>query len=179
MQHESIRRYHKSIPPYLINRPHPMIEHALPRIERAKHADLTGLVRTGDGKFLVTSFREETGTETYEVSYGDEEEMPHCSCNDWRNSAYLCKHFYAVFKKYPEWGWDKVSCLYTSSPFMTLDPSVIPDASSISRTPVTDPSSDSMPVPSPIFNPVLATQNVKLYCVCKMPFAEDDDDPDM
>ena len=25
----------------------------------------------------------------------------------------------------------------------------------------------------------LATQNVKLYCVCKMPFAEDDDDPDM
>ena len=126
MQHESVRKYHESIPPYLVNRPHPLVGHALSKIEKAKGADLTGIVIVERGKFLVTSFTQESGQVDYDTSFGDEDEMPHCTCHDWRKSSYLCKHFYAIFRKYPQWGWDQVSPLYRTSPFTTLDPSCLP-----------------------------------------------------
>ena len=122
MQHDSVRRYHECIPPYLVNRPHPMINHALEQIEKAKNADLSGIVNAGDGKFVVTSFTSVEGTKSYDLTFGDAENMPHCSCDAWRRSSYLCKHFFAIFRKHPEWGWNKVSSLYTDSPFTTLNP---------------------------------------------------------
>ena len=90
MQHDSVRRYHECIPPYLVNRPHPMINHALAQIEKAKNADLSGIVNAGDGKFVVTSFTSVEGTKSYDLTFGDAENMPHCSCDAWRRSSYIC-----------------------------------------------------------------------------------------
>ena len=52
--------------------------------------------------------------------------MPKCSYNDWGRTGYLCKHFFAVFKKYPAWPWKDLSKLYTESPFLNLDLEFIP-----------------------------------------------------
>ena len=50
--------------------------------------------------------------------------MPSCSCPDWKMSAYPCKHFFAIFKKYSSWGWNSLSKLYKNSPYLTLDKNV-------------------------------------------------------
>lgn len=40
---------------------------------------------------------------------------------DWRRTCYPCKHFLAVFKKFPNWTLYDLSPLYINSPFITLD----------------------------------------------------------
>ena len=58
--------------------------------------------------------------------FGDTCSMPKCSYNDWGGTGYLCKHFFAIFKKYPAWPLKGLSKLYTESPFLNLDLEVIP-----------------------------------------------------
>ena len=36
-------------------------------------------------------------------------------------NTYLCKHFFAVFRKFRTWQWDVLSPLYINSLFLTLD----------------------------------------------------------
>ena len=74
----------------------------------------------GDGEFQIKSSRS-LSFEAYTLSFGDEENMPCCSCNDWAKSAYPCKHFFAVFKTYPAWSWDALPEAYRSSVFLALD----------------------------------------------------------
>ena len=38
-----------------------------------------------------------------------------------RISAYPCKHFFAIFRKFPTWGWDSLSSLCCNSPYFNLD----------------------------------------------------------
>eukprot|EP00794_Sanderia_malayensis_P013553 gene13553-14953_t len=57
----------------------------------------------------------------YEVWFGDANSLPSCTCYDWTSSPYLCKHFLAVFKKYPLWSWEALSPQYRESPFFKLD----------------------------------------------------------
>ena len=64
--------------------------------------------------------------ESYEVHFGNENEMPKCGCLDWIKSEYLCKHFFAKFEKYSSWPFNTLSPLYRNSPFLNLDEDVIP-----------------------------------------------------
>ena len=64
--------------------------------------------------------------EQYELCFGNTCSMPKCSCNDWGRTGYVCKHFFAIFKKYPAWSWIDLSKLYKESPFLNLDLEVIP-----------------------------------------------------
>ena len=64
--------------------------------------------------------------ESYEVHFGNGNEMPKCSCLDWIKSGYLCKHFFPIFEKYPSWPFNTLSPLYRNSPFLNLDEEVIP-----------------------------------------------------
>ena len=57
----------------------------------------------------------------YDLSYGNDAEMPHCACFSWRDSAYPCKHFFAAIERYPEWNWNMPSKLFTNSSFLILD----------------------------------------------------------
>lgn len=114
------RRYSSSIPQYLLNRPHYFVKHCLLKIELAKKADMSGVVMKSEGEFLVHSF--EDYHQSYTVQFGNDDKMPKCSCPDWSHSMYLCKHFFAVFRKFPKtWSWDALSVLYRNSPFLTLD----------------------------------------------------------
>ena len=64
--------------------------------------------------------------QSYEVHFGNENEMPKCSSFDWIKSGYLFKHFFAIFEKYPSWPFDTLSSLYRNNPFLNLDQDVIP-----------------------------------------------------
>ena len=93
----------------------------------AANIDTSGITNTGGGKFAVLSFSDNQ-QEIYELSFGDTLSMPKCSCIDWSRTGYPCKHFFAIFNKYPAWSWNDLSRLYTESPFLNLDLEVIPIA---------------------------------------------------
>ena len=52
--------------------------------------------------------------------------MPKCSCYDWCKTGNFCKHFFAVFKKFPSWSFNVLSPIYIKSPFLNLAKTVIP-----------------------------------------------------
>ena len=117
------RTYSSDIPVYLHNKPRGFIQHCVNRI--ASKCDLSGISCKGDGKFSVLSFSSQQKS-CYDLSFGDENTMPKCSCPNWSITGYPCKHFLAVFEKFPAWSWQNMSSLYIKSPFLNLDDEVIP-----------------------------------------------------
>ena len=69
----------------------------------------------------VFSVKSENGNDTYTVCFGDDENMPSCSCRAWSEFYYSCKRFYGIFEKFPLRTWEHLSSLYTNSPFLNLD----------------------------------------------------------
>ena len=65
-------------------------------------------------------------SECYKVYFGNEHEMPKCSCYGWCKTGNLCKHFFAVFEKFLLWSFNALSPIYIKSPFLNLDKTVIP-----------------------------------------------------
>ena len=155
-----------------------MVRHCLDRIIKAKNADKTGItqVPASEGIFKCRSFTEGV-KDVYKLDFGDAVRMPSCTCEDWRKSAYPCKHFFAVFMKYPEWGWNRLSPSYRTSPFLTLDEEItqstetvetdvifediIPD---IMEHSLPDESSSSVPPPLPVPIPSLPRQSTLRSC---------------
>ena len=114
------RRYSPYVPKYLIDRPRHLVKHCLKKISAANAADLSGITIIDHGVFSVLSFQNGQ-KEKYVLKFGDENTMPECTCYDWKSSCYPCKHFFAVFRKFPAWQWDALSPLYRDSPYLNLD----------------------------------------------------------
>ena len=123
MSHSRYRKYSGNVPQFLINRPKNLVTHCMQKIAMAKEVDLSGIVMTDNGVFKITSFKD--AKERYTVNFGDEHTMPHCACFNWKQSAFPCKHFFAVFRKFKQWNWDSLSPIYINSPYLTLDESII------------------------------------------------------
>ena len=104
----SYGRYNTDIPQFLCNRPQEFIKHCLLKISLAENIDLSGIINTGGGNFTVVSFSINS-KQRYELCFDDTCSMLKCSCNDWGRTGYLCKHFFASFKKYPAWSWKDLS----------------------------------------------------------------------
>lgn len=45
--------------------------------------------------------------------------QPSCTCLDWIQWRIPCKHFFAVFKFYHEWGWEKLPAEFTTQPHIS------------------------------------------------------------
>ena len=119
------RSYNKGIPSYLHDRPREFVLHCLERRKIALGSDLSGITCQRKGLFSVMSFTNNL-SECYKVHFGNEHEMLKCSCYDWCKTGYLCKHFFAVFEKFPSWSFNALSPIYINSPFLNLDKTVIP-----------------------------------------------------
>ena len=118
------RKYDRNVPKYLVNRPAHFVKHCLLKITIGKNADMSGIVMKSNGEFIVHSFKD--NREHYNVKFGTDDEMPSCSCSDWNHSMHLCKHFFAIFNKFPDtWSWNAISSLYRNSPFLTMDEEMI------------------------------------------------------
>ena len=76
--------------------------HSMQKIDLAKNVNVENLIMLEQGRFQVPSEMDSINKK-YEVSFGNENVMPSCTCYDWQNSPYLCKHFFAIFKKFPAW----------------------------------------------------------------------------
>ncbi|XP_065652066.1 uncharacterized protein LOC136079729 [Hydra vulgaris] len=110
------RRYAKIIPSFLINRPPEMVRHCLKKISLAESFDLDTISMINHGIFSIKGV-----TVNYQLDFGNDSNMPNCTCSSWRLSCYPCKHFFAIFKKFPLWQCDALPLIYRNSPFLTLD----------------------------------------------------------
>ncbi|XP_033643662.1 uncharacterized protein LOC117303538 isoform X1 [Asterias rubens] len=52
---------------------------------------------------------------------------PSCTCNMWKKFRFPCKHFFAIFLHFYEWGFHRLPELYINSVFLTRDIGVLQD----------------------------------------------------
>ncbi|XP_065670722.1 uncharacterized protein LOC105849232 isoform X2 [Hydra vulgaris] len=119
MAHSSYRKYNNNIPEYLINRPHPLVKHCMRIIDKLQGVDLRGIVSVGEQLYNVASFNLNS-REIYQRYLGDAKNMPTCSCPSWFDTAYPCKHFFAIFLK-ENLTWSAFDTIYSDSPYFKLD----------------------------------------------------------
>nr|XP_047145432.1 uncharacterized protein LOC124818498 [Hydra vulgaris] len=126
----SYRKYHEKIPIYLTNRPRPLVNHCMRMIDKLHGVDLTGINAVTDKLYNVASLKSNNRV-IYQCYLGDNERLPTCSCPSWFNSAYPCKHFFAIFLK-ENLSWSAFGMAYRNSPYFVLD--LLSEESSLTNT---------------------------------------------
>ena len=84
------RQYSSNVPNYLKNCPWEFFKHCLIKLSMAKAIRNNSVTIINHGVFSVKS---ENGNDTYIVYFGDDENMPSCSCRAWSELYYSCKRF--------------------------------------------------------------------------------------
>jgi hedgehog interacting protein len=119
--HAGYRRYSPTIPDYLKERPHHIIKHCLERLSLSEEIpnSCVSVISMKEGIFKVGS-----KSAKYKVSFGDEADESSqlgCECIDWEKHRLPCKHFFAVFRNFPPWSFERLPNSYKTSPFLSLD----------------------------------------------------------
>jgi len=71
------------------------------------------------------NFEAQGKTKLHVVDFGLTSHEPTCSCKDWLCYKVPCKHFFAIFRLFPEWRWEKLPNSYQQSPYLNLDEQAI------------------------------------------------------
>lgn len=94
-----------------------MIIHCLDRKSSSRKYDDTDVTCQDAtiGVFNVTG-----SSKLHTVNFGiSSSDQPSCTCLDWIRWKLPCKHFFAVFKFYREWGWERLPAEFTSQPHIS------------------------------------------------------------
>ena len=59
----------------------------------AESLDLTGALQKGMEQFTIMDFANNLTKEKHHIRFGEAEEMPSCSCHDWKKTGYLSSIF--------------------------------------------------------------------------------------
>ena len=117
------RQYSSDIPRFLHDRPHLFIDHCMDMRDAADNSVLQAMPSsTVVGAFTVSA---RNGKSTNEVFMGDDTSLPRCTCKEFQRKKWLCKHFFVVFKCFPEWTFGRLPGEYTENPFITLDDRIL------------------------------------------------------
>ena len=119
------KKYSQDIPRFLHDRPRFLVTHCLGRLTSSEDILFSNIDVKDGNKGVFSEISANSANEIYEVRFGDAQDMPRCSCNDWRGTFLPCKHFFAVMKKYRNWSWDNFPSQYKDSVFLILDSEVI------------------------------------------------------
>ena len=118
MQCSGTRKYKDSIPAYLHNRPRALILHCLDRKTKSSKFEPEDVSVTSEGVFQVQS-----GDNVYTIDF----KTPSCTCPDWIQTNYPCKHFFAIFRNQPSWDWNGLLISYLENPWLKLDSQAVED----------------------------------------------------
>lgn len=126
---EAYREYNMEIPSFLRNRPRDFVNHVCKRLTLASEIPRSNVKQVNSSLFTVLSVDSDR---LYNVSLGSNDCMPNCTCYDWRNYHWPCKHMLAVFQN-TDYKWDNLCPQYRDSPFFTIDNELInmPRSSSV------------------------------------------------
>ena len=97
-----------------------MIIHSLERRSKSlKYTQEDVTTVDDEGTFTVKGSKDKAHT----VSFGTKADTltPSCTCRDWVEWHIPCKHFWAVFRFYPAWNWEKLPDSYKGSAYLSTD----------------------------------------------------------
>jgi len=77
------------------------------------------LINDDEGIFTVTSSSGEDHKVSFVSNPGNT--TPSCTCRDWVAWHIPCKHFFAVFRFYPSWNWERLPESYKKSAYLSTD----------------------------------------------------------
>ena len=63
------------------------------------------------------------------LKFTNDEDMPECTCKDWTRWHIPCKHFFAVFNYFPNWGWTSLPKKYLENEYLTADSAILTNPS--------------------------------------------------
>ncbi len=110
---EDYRTYSDDIPYYLKGRPRSIIFHCLERKSKCHKFTVEEIKDREQGIFDIMKGDGRKHTINFNV--------PECSCKDWANYDIPCKHFFAIFEQYPDWGWSKCPEHFQGSFYLSAD----------------------------------------------------------
>ena len=119
-QSDQYRSYNDIVPAYLQGRPRQVIIHCLDRKVNSAKFDISDVLEadTTQGRFTMSGSKERS----YKIHFGDDGDIsPECSCPDFTEWHIPCKHFFAIFRLFPQWGWSKLADHYLNGPYLTTD----------------------------------------------------------
>ena len=121
-QSSEYHSYKSFVPNFLHGRPRSVIISCMERQSKSlKYTEEdVCLISDSYGKFSV---RGSNGGNHHTVLFGvsSDETSPSCTCRDWTQWHIPCKHFWAVFRFYPSWNWDKLPENYKKSAYLSTD----------------------------------------------------------
>ena len=138
-QSSHYRSYNDNIPSFLQGRPRKIILHCLDR-KGSSNKFTSEDVDIQQGVFSVHSQK----GKVYTVNFGttSKDNMPYCTCVDWRTHHIPCKHFFAIFQHRESWSWNNLPIEYLESSYISMDSKAI-----WSHHPsLSDPANDSFPI---------------------------------
>ncbi|XP_051723291.1 uncharacterized protein LOC127498220 isoform X4 [Ctenopharyngodon idella] len=112
------RKYSGNVPCFLRDRPRIMAQHIMKRHQESLLFNARDITSAGENVFSVHS---QISQEEHLVNFGKGDEMPSCTCMDWRRHLLPCQHFCAVFTLVPGWSWENLSTAYRNNPLFTFD----------------------------------------------------------
>ena len=115
-QSDLYRSYNPTVPSYLQGRPKSTVLHCLHRKASSNKITDCMIKIIDEGTFEVLGKHKH-----HTVDFGVTSSTPTCTCKDWETYKIPCKHYFAIFNWFPEWGWEKLPQSYQNSPYLHLD----------------------------------------------------------
>nr|XP_022321445.1 uncharacterized protein LOC111123426 [Crassostrea virginica] len=112
------REPNQHIPREMHHRPLHLIKHMRETEMKAACISNNMVHVNGDNSFSVMSVNNDG---IYNISLGNENEMPSCQCREFKRSHLLCKHFLGIFHHVPGISWDSLPDSYKNNPHFIVD----------------------------------------------------------
>ncbi|VDI37107.1 Hypothetical predicted protein [Mytilus galloprovincialis] len=113
---DNYRKYSNDVPEFLRSRPRKFVDHCLARIPPAATLIPIENMEEVNHNMLVRSVESDN---VYQVRLNDD--LPKCSCPDWRKHHWPCKHMLAVMMNMPNKDWNTLPEYYKATPHFNID----------------------------------------------------------
>ncbi|WAQ95089.1 hypothetical protein MAR_007560 [Mya arenaria] len=110
------KKYASEVPRFLHCKPKVFVDHCLGRLLTPGHPTSISAEEVGPRKLKVTSYDSDS---VYTVDLG--QALPCCSCKDWLNTHWPCKHMLHVMINIPGNSWHTLSEDFINSPHLCCD----------------------------------------------------------
>ena len=100
-----------------------VIIHCLDRKVNSAKFDISDVIEANTelGRFTISG----SMGHLYKLNFGNVGMPPECSCPDFTEWNIPCKHFFAIFRLFPQWRWNKLPDHYLNGPYMSSDQTTI------------------------------------------------------
>ena len=116
--------YNHGLPKWLHNLPHTFVDHVRMPLDGSLFIprEAIQVVNSNGATTFSVNNESDKSTYMYKVYFGDDNNMPLCSCRDWAQHHLPCKHMCAIFHHYaPTYSWESLSPAYRLSSYFFLD----------------------------------------------------------